>query len=77
MNKFLVMNDLLFIKDEIKDFAKANLKKGDEESIEKVLSYLKENGVAQMQSVFLLIQELEISIHEANRYVMNSRAWNG
>lgn len=71
------MNDLLFIKEEIKEYVRANLRKGDEGSIEKVLSYLKENGVAQMQSVFLLTQELDITIHEANRYVMHSKAWNG
>jgi hypothetical protein len=62
------------IDEEMRSYFKQNYKDG--QSLENVLIELKERGYSQMQSVFLLIEQLKLSFVEANRIVLNSKAWN-
>ena len=44
-------------------------------NVEDAISALKERGFSQMQTVFVLIEELNESFTNANRLVLNSKAW--
>jgi hypothetical protein len=55
---------------------RANYNKKDDNNLQKTLTKLKEMGVSQMESVFLLIKELNFSFTKANLTILNSEAWN-
>jgi NifB/MoaA-like Fe-S oxidoreductase len=63
------------INDEMKFFFRNNYN-NDEESLQKTLVDLKQMGYSQMQSLFLLIEEVGISFKEANQIILDSKAWN-
>jgi hypothetical protein len=44
-------------------------------NIEKALQALKENGASQVDSIMILMSELNLSLKEANQIVLNSNAW--
>jgi hypothetical protein len=44
--------------------------------MEAAIAALQHNGFSQMQTVFILISEINASFTEANQYVLNSKAWN-
>ena len=45
-------------------------------SLETALIMLKKRGYSQLQSVFLIVESLQLSFAEANRIILNSEAWN-
>jgi hypothetical protein len=49
--------------------------KGNEFSLQECLSELKKIGCTQIQVVKLLMSELQVSLREADRIVINSEAW--
>ena len=49
--------------------------KGDEESLQTSLIELKNMGCTQVTSVKLLMNKLSISLEEADKIVLNSKAW--
>ena len=65
------------INDEMRNIFLKYYHKDEVGSIETVLKNLKENGYSQMQSVFLLIEQLNYSFPDANRAILNSQTWNG
>ena len=69
------MESLNFDKD-IKEYVRYNANPDDLASIENVLLWLKEKGISQSQSVYLLNTERGISVQQANYYIMHSKAWN-
>jgi hypothetical protein len=50
--------------------------KNKEDSLQNIMFGLKNQGFSQMQSLYLLIEQLEISFAEANRLILNSTAWS-
>jgi hypothetical protein len=70
--------DLPFsVDEEVRNFVKNNFLKDNKESIERIIQYLRDRNFSQMQTVFLLMKEVKISIGEANRFVLNSKTWSG
>jgi hypothetical protein len=63
------------INEEMKIFFRSNYN-NDEESLQNTLVGLKQMGYSQMQSLFLLIEELGMSFMDANKTVLNSKAWD-
>jgi hypothetical protein len=53
-----------------------NYTEDDEKSIQVVLIQLRKSGYSQMQSIFLLIDRLNITFVNANLIIMQSEAWN-
>jgi hypothetical protein len=51
-------------------------KKGDEQSLDAALKNLKENGCSQMQSLKIIMTELNLGIREADNLILNSEAWS-
>ena len=49
--------------------------RGNEESLQEVLLLLKGIGCTQLETVRLLINELNLSLKEADSIVLNSKAW--
>jgi hypothetical protein len=47
----------------------------NEKGIEAAIASLKENGFSQLQSVYILTTELNLSFADANRFMMHSDAW--
>jgi hypothetical protein len=45
------------------------------ESLQKILLLLNQKGVSQMQSVKLLMEEMKMSLADADKIVLNSNAW--
>jgi hypothetical protein len=74
-NKSFYIETLNF-DDDIKLYVLHNANPEDSASVEMVLSWLKEKGISQLQSVYLLTQERGMSFQQANYYVMHSKAWN-
>ena len=64
------------LSDEIVKIFRENYIPNDNESLQIVLKLLKNKGYSQMQSLFLLVQEMEMSFLEANQCILNSSAWN-
>ena len=64
------------IDDNMRNYFKENYHSTDSNSIEHVLLGLKIRGYSQMQSIFLLIEQLKLSFIDANRIILNSKAWN-
>lgn len=63
------------ITDEMRDyFIGVYLKNPD--SLQDILIELNIRGCSQMQSVVLLMEQLNLSLVEANRIILNSLAWN-
>lgn len=50
--------------------------RGDEESLQTTIRLLKESGCSQMESLKMLVQELNLSIIEADRIILNAKAWS-
>jgi len=48
--------------------------RGNEESLQEVLLLLKGTGCTQLETVRLLIHELDLSLKEADNIVLNSKA---
>lgn len=48
---------------------------GSPDSLEKALLRIKELGATQMQSAFVLIKELKLSIEDADYLIVNSSVW--
>jgi hypothetical protein len=68
------MSSLFPITDEMKTIFR-NLYDGSSESLENVINKLKEKGFSQMQSLRLIMQEMNFSISDADKIIMNSKAW--
>ena len=66
----------VIITEEMRAYFKATYDSGNIGSLETILIELKEKGCTQMQSLFLLIEQLQMSFTDANRLVLNSIAWN-
>jgi hypothetical protein len=64
------------INDKMRRLFKENFVESNPDSMETALQSLKDNGYSQMQSIFLLIDVLQLSFIEANRVILNSKAWN-
>lgn len=63
------------VSNEIKNYFKKHYRKNTNE-LEILLIKLKELGCSQMQTVFLLVNEANYSFRDANKIVLNSKAWN-
>lgn len=50
-------------------------KEGDEDSLQRALEQMKILGASQIASVKVLKQELQLTLTEADRLVLHSRAW--
>lgn len=64
------------LNDEMKNIFNQTYIKENPESLEVALQSLKNKGYSQMQSIFLLIEILKLSFVDANRIILNSKAWN-
>ena len=64
------------LNEEMKEIFKETYINDKPESLEVALQILKNKGYSQMQSIFLLIEILNLSFIEANRTILNSKAWN-
>lgn len=47
----------------------------NELGIEAVIAFLKENGFSQLETVFILTSELNLSFNDANGFVLQSKSW--
>jgi len=61
----------------VKEHVKEKYFQESPSSIGEIIQYLKDKGVTQMPTVFLLVNELQIPFTKANEYVLNSKSWNG
>lgn len=68
------MSVLFPITEEMKEIFRTKYR-NDPESLQDVLLILKSKGISQMQSVKLLIEEMNLSLSDADNIVLNSRAW--
>lgn len=64
------------VSNEIRAYFKNNYMAEDANALQEIISYLKNAGCSQMQTVFLLIEEAAFSFKDANLAVMHSNAWN-
>lgn len=71
------MKSFFDIPDHITDFVEQTVVSDNKSSIEKALLYFQENGISQMQSVYILNTLCDIPFSKANLYVMSSKAWSG
>lgn len=46
------------------------------ESLQDVLILLRKMGVSQIESIRIIIQELDLNLKDANEIVSSSKAWN-
>lgn len=60
----------------MRTYFRSHYSKEDPNSIQGILFWLKSEGYSQMQSVFLLVEQGQMSFAEANQLVLNSKAWN-
>ena len=49
---------------------------GDEESLQETIRLLKEAGYSQMDSLKCLMNELNLSLKEADQIILNAKAWS-
>ncbi len=70
------MSSPIQLSEKMKEYFRANYKNGDEESLQNTLIGLKRSGYSQMESLFLMVEEGGMTFVEANRTILNSRAWN-
>jgi hypothetical protein len=68
------MSVLFPVTDEMRMIFKSQYN-GTANSIEVILKSLKEKGISQMQSLKLIMDEMKLSISEADNIVMHSNAW--
>jgi len=71
------MKSLFDIDDSIKEYVKKNVDSTNVDSIEKVILSLQEQGISQIQTIYLLNTLCDIPFATANLYVAKSKAWNG
>lgn len=68
------MSELFPITNEMRAIFKSNYN-GTVESVQIILMDLKEKGFTQMQSLRLIMDEMKLSLSDADNIVMNSSAW--
>ena len=61
----------------IKEQIKQKFSEKGTSAMEEIVQYLKDNGVTQLPTVFLLVEELKLPFRKANEYVYTSKAWGG
>jgi hypothetical protein len=64
------------VTDEMRTYFRTHYDTSSTNSLEDILIKLKSKGYSQMQSVFLLVDELKIAFGEANQVILNSKAWS-
>lgn len=47
----------------------------NEENIEEIILQLKDIGLSQMESTKVLMLKLKISLNDADKFIINSKAW--
>ncbi len=50
--------------------------RGDEESLQAAVRLLRESGYSQMESLKVLVEGLNLSITEADKIILNAKAWS-
>ena len=65
-----------FIPEEMERYFKSIYKANDKRSLEEILIAFKKMGYSQMQALVLLVEEMKISITEANDIILDSKASN-
>ena len=68
------MDNLFPVTDEMRSISKSNYD-NTIQSVEKLLHILKEKGITQMQALRLVLEEMKLSLSEADAIVMNCEVW--
>ncbi|MFL9482683.1 hypothetical protein ACI6Q2_07870 [Chitinophagaceae bacterium LWZ2-11] len=72
----MIMENIFPASEEAKEYFKKKYVKHDEELLQEIMIYLRDMGCSQMQTLFLLVAEADFSFKDANKTILNSKAWN-